>query len=213
MGKRELQKAIRRQAILDAARALILDGKSRDFSMIELAEKAGVSLATPYNLFGSKSSILLEIVREDIFERVEAIEALKCDSLADWVQELSQTLARIYYRNRHYYRRMLVALVAQENAEIQREGLAFSYSVFEAAIARLYAEGKLTQVIPAGILARHLARNIAGSLQYRLMERGSEEGLRLDIEMGILLMLAGLCAAADQTQLLQRMEILGREAA
>ena len=109
---RELQKHARRRAILDAARTLILEDKTRDFSMPELAQKAGVSLVTPYNLFGSKSHILLEIVREDIFEPVQAIGDLSCDTLGDWIAELSATLARIYYRNRHFYRRMIVTLVA-----------------------------------------------------------------------------------------------------
>ena len=43
-----------------AARALILEGGRGDFSMPALAEAAGVSLVTPYNLFGSKANILLD---------------------------------------------------------------------------------------------------------------------------------------------------------
>ena len=46
MSVREAQKNTRRRAILDAARSLILEGKERDFSMLTLAEKAGVSLVT-----------------------------------------------------------------------------------------------------------------------------------------------------------------------
>src|ERR1700758_2100382 len=126
MRTRELQKHARRRAILDAARALILEDKTRDFSMPELAQKAGVSLVTPYNLFGSKSRILLEIVREDIYAPVQAIGELPCDTLAEWIGALSATLAQIYYRNRHFYRRMIVTLVAQESAEAQRESLALS---------------------------------------------------------------------------------------
>jgi AcrR family transcriptional regulator len=212
MSTRELRKTERRRAILEAARALILDGKDRDFSMPTLAAKAGVSLVTPYNLFGSKSSIMLEIVREDIFERVADIDALSCATLADWIADMSATLARVYYRNRHFYRRMIVTLVAQENAETQRASLAFSYAMFEAPIRQLQERGLLSPSVPGEVVARHVAHSVAGSLQHRLMERGSEDGLRREIEMGLLLLLAGACRDADRPDLLGRMTKLAEPA-
>ncbi len=205
MGTRELQKTARRRAILDAARTLIRDDKDRDFSMPALAEKAGVSLVTPYNLFGSKSSILLEIVREDIFDRIVDIVAPAGESLADWIDNLSRTLARIYYRNRHFYRRMIVTLVAQESAEAQRASLEFSFRMFAVPLKRLQDQGLLTTVVSAEVLARHLAHSISGSLQHRLMERGTEDLLRQEIEMGLLLLLAGLCGDDERQGLRVRM--------
>jgi AcrR family transcriptional regulator len=211
-GVRELQKHTRRRAILDAARSLILDGNDRDFSMPVLAEKAGVSLVTPYNLFGSKSSILLEIVREDIFARIADIDALARDSLVDWIGALSRTLAAVYYRNRHFYRRMIVTLVAQESAEEQRAALELTYRMFEAPLTRLQEEDALSSAVPAAILARHLAHGISGSLQHRLMERGSEEHLQRDIEMALLLLLGGLAAAGEREHLLGRVAVLSQPA-
>jgi AcrR family transcriptional regulator len=208
MSVRELQKNTRRRAILDAARTLILDGKDRDFSMPTLAEKAGVSLVTPYNLFGSKSSILLEIVREDIFEQMAEIDTLPSDTLADWAAGLSRRLAHVYYRNRHFYRRMIVTLVAQENAVSQRAALEFSYRMFDTALKRLLAEGKLSAEIPADILARQFAHSVSGSLQHRLMERGNEELLRREIEMGLLFLLAGVCPDGERKALRDRVAAL-----
>ena len=208
MSTRELQKTARRRVILEAARTLILDGKDRDFSMPALAEKAGVSLVTPYNLFGSKSAILMEIVREDIFERVAEIDALPCDDLPAWIGAVSRTLARVYYRNRHFYRRMIVTLVAQESAEEQRTALAHSFAMFTAPLQRLQARGLLSDALPAEILAQHAAHSVSGSLQQRLMERGSEARLRDEIEMGLLVILAGLCGDRDRAVLRARMEAL-----
>ena len=48
----------RRQAILSAARGML---NSEPLSMRRLAEAAGVSQATPYNLFGSKRQIFVEL--------------------------------------------------------------------------------------------------------------------------------------------------------
>lgn len=172
--------------------------------MPSLAEKAGVSLVTPYNLFGSKSSILLEIVREDIFERVTDIGAISCDTLVDWSAGLSRRLAQVYYRNRHFYRRMIVTLVAQENAESQRAALEFSYRMFETALKRLRDHGMLSVAVPIEILARHFAHSVSGSLQHRLMERGTEDLLRREIEMGLLFLLAGVCSDDDRQNLRER---------
>jgi AcrR family transcriptional regulator len=46
-----------RQGVLDAAERLLRDGKA-EFSMRDLASEAGVSFATPFNQFGSKSAIM-----------------------------------------------------------------------------------------------------------------------------------------------------------
>jgi AcrR family transcriptional regulator len=209
MSTRENQKNARRTAILDAARTLILEDKSRDFSMPDLAEKAGVSLVTPYNLFGSKSSILLEIARQDIFERAAEIDLLPCSSLPQWIADLARTLGRVYYRNRHFYRRMIVTLVAQESPEGQREMLALGYGMFAPPIARLQTQGILSATLPAAIVAQHLSHAVSGALQHRLMERVNEETLRRDIEIGIALTLAGLSGDADRAALLQRLDDLG----
>lgn len=211
MRPRELQKHVRRRAILDAARSLILEDKARDFSMPELAQRAGVSLVTPYNLFGSKSSILLEIVREDIFAPVQAIGELSCDSLADWIAELSATLAGIYYRNRHFYRRMIVTLVAQESAAAQRESLAQSYALFESALERLRAQEKIMPIVAPATLARHVTHSISGVLQERLMERGSENALKTEMEIGLLLVLGGVACTKERAGIAKRIEALDGE--
>ena len=210
MSVREAQKNTRRRAILDAARSLILDGKERDFSMLTLAEKAGVSLVTPYNLFGSKSSILLEIVREDIYERIAHVEKLASDSLAEWVAALSATLAEVYYKNRHFYRRMIVTLVAQQNADTQRASLEFSYRIFENALKHLQARGILPDTVPVDLLARQCAHSVSGSLQQRLMQRGTEALLCREIELGLLFLLAGICADADRQMLRDRINALAK---
>jgi len=209
MGVRELNKAARRRAILEAARVMIRDDASHDFTMPSLAERAGVSLATPYNLFGSKSSILVEIVRADIFGQIADLGAPAGVSLADWVTGLARSLAGVYYPNRHFYRRMIVTLVAQESAEGQRAALDFSFRLYEGPLERLQNRGLLSSAVPATILAQHLAHGISGSLQHRLMQRGTQDLLRQELEMAILLVLTGLCTADERPAMLDRMRQLG----
>lgn len=54
---RERQKQARRQAILDAAEALIRETGATDFTMLAVAERAMVSPTTLYNLFGTKAAM------------------------------------------------------------------------------------------------------------------------------------------------------------
>jgi AcrR family transcriptional regulator len=208
MGARETNKSTRRQTILAAARALIRADRGGDFTMAALAETAGVSLATPYNLLGSKAQILMEIVREDIFEPVAGLAAPADEDLAGWVTDLARTLAGVYYPNRHFYRRMIVTLVAQESVDGQRAALDLSYRLFETLLQRLQDSGVLSAEVPAPILARHLAHSVSGSLQHRLMERGTETLMAREIETGVLLLLAGVCSDAQREGLLARLRQL-----
>jgi AcrR family transcriptional regulator len=67
LGRREAGKAERRARIVQAARQLIRETGNAGLSMRALAARAGVSLATPYNLFGSKRAIILA-VHQDVRE-------------------------------------------------------------------------------------------------------------------------------------------------
>jgi AcrR family transcriptional regulator len=53
------------RTIVDAAHILIRETGGTGFSMLELARKAEVSPATPYNLLGSKSEVLRRVVRDE----------------------------------------------------------------------------------------------------------------------------------------------------
>jgi AcrR family transcriptional regulator len=67
LGRREAGKAERRRLIIQAARELIRETGNAGLSMRGLAARAGVSLATPYNLFGSKRAIVVAVL-EDVRE-------------------------------------------------------------------------------------------------------------------------------------------------
>lgn len=63
-GRREAAKEERRRRIIVAARELIRETHTTGLSMRELARRAGVSLATPYNLFGSKGAVVLAVMQD-----------------------------------------------------------------------------------------------------------------------------------------------------
>jgi AcrR family transcriptional regulator len=61
MPPHHVNKARRREQILAAARALMTENEDSDFSMEVLAQRAGVSIATPYALIGSKNQIIVAL--------------------------------------------------------------------------------------------------------------------------------------------------------
>lgn len=76
VSRREAGKADRRVRIIHAARDLIRETGNTGLSMRALAARAGVSLATPYNLFGSKRAILLSVL-DDIREFFDRFSHLR----------------------------------------------------------------------------------------------------------------------------------------
>ena len=82
LGRREAGKADRRRRIIRAAHDLIRETGNTGLSMRALAARAGVSLATPYNLFGSKRAILLAVLDDiraffDRFSQQRSTEPLE----------------------------------------------------------------------------------------------------------------------------------------
>ena len=66
-----------RRRIIAAARDLLSETASIEFSMRALAAKAEVGHVTPYNIFGSKQAVLLAVLDADIAEFERALQARK----------------------------------------------------------------------------------------------------------------------------------------
>lgn len=115
--RREAAKAERRARIVQAARELIGEtGGDAGLSMRALAARAGVSLATPYNLFGSKRAILVTVL-EDIKGFGKAFAA--SSKLPPFERILKAVaLAISYYENDPvFYRALWTTILGSEGAE------------------------------------------------------------------------------------------------
>lgn len=64
----------RQLAILDATREIIMQSGAAALNMREVASRAGVSIATPYNLFESKSAILAAIYENEQADFIERFD-------------------------------------------------------------------------------------------------------------------------------------------
>jgi len=67
-----------RNALLEAARALLEEGPFADLSLRAVARRAGVSHAAPYRHFPNHEALLVELALEGFYElRAEIVEAAK----------------------------------------------------------------------------------------------------------------------------------------
>ena len=81
MSNREEAKHSRRRKIVRAARVLMQQTGDAGFSMRALAEQAGVSIATPYNLFGSKQAIMFAVLDADLEYYQKRLAKVRVDEL------------------------------------------------------------------------------------------------------------------------------------
>ena len=115
-GRRAINKAMRKRRILDAARVMIRESGDVGFSMRGLAERAGLSVMTLYNLVGSQQDILLAILIEDMvtstWERESAEFADALDEMFDMIPFI-----RSAFSDEFRYRRSIILSLFQKGAE------------------------------------------------------------------------------------------------
>ncbi len=109
LGRREAGKAERRARIIHAARELIRETGNAGLSMRVLAQRAGVSLATPYNLFGSKRAIVLALL-EDVREFHERFALLRATDPLERIFQAVDLQIEIYLADPALYKTMWAAV-------------------------------------------------------------------------------------------------------
>ncbi len=109
MNAREAGKAERRGAIVRAARRLVRETGQTGFSMRALAEAAGVSIATPYNLFGSKQAIMFALLDADLEQYRARLTEMGGDAL-DVFFEAVRVARDFYADDPEFYRATLFAV-------------------------------------------------------------------------------------------------------
>ena len=120
MSRREEAKAERRRRIIAAARDLIKETGDTGLSMRAIAARAGVSLTTPYNLFGSKRAIVIALL-EDVREFHERFSQLhRVGAVERIFQAVSITLAYLA-DDPDFYRTLWTEALRFDSKELRGE--------------------------------------------------------------------------------------------
>lgn len=119
MASREEGKDRRRRMIIEAARELIRGDGETGFSMRALGERAGLSINTPYNLFGSKQAIMQALLDEDIERFIEDIARAPQTPLERFFGAVSHGVAA-FGDDVPYYRAVMAAVYQEGGSQYRR---------------------------------------------------------------------------------------------
>lgn len=185
----------RRRHLVDAAACLIRENGGTGFSMLQLAERAGVSPATPYNLLGSKSGLLRLIVADEFTSFVERLAALPPGSPLSHLLAATQAVVAHYTADPAFYRGLYRAAGGTEGGELrtlmQREGRQLWRQMVEAAIA----SRELRPAVDAGALTDVLLRSIGANTEAWLAEHWTPGKFAREMALTCHLLFAGLAQA------------------
>lgn len=206
---KETGKAARREAIVNAAERLIRDSGGTDFSMLDLARQAGVSPATPYNLFGTKSGIFYALLNRSA-DRMFAVTAGAPPASSPEAGTLAaaDTLAHILTSDPVFYRPLYGFLMGVPDPEwrppfIER-ARAFWLSAFPAGAERPLG-------LDRTLLAQLLVTQALGCIEMWVHREIEEGALACELKRSVAAVLLGLRNKTDASPLLRKILLMSAD--
>jgi AcrR family transcriptional regulator len=193
VGRREAAKAERRARIIHAARDLIRETGNAGLSMRALAARAGVSLATPYNLFGSKRAIVLAVL-DDVREFLDRFASLRATDPLERLFSATDMLVEFYLADPRFYK-TLWAAVFDASDDVRRQ--IFNQkrdAVWRRLIHEAASAGVLATTLNEELLLRALDRSFGASMLEWVVGEIDSERLGPAIRFGHALILKGAAA-------------------
>lgn len=192
-GRREAGKTERRQRIIRAAHDLIRETGNAGLSMRALAARAGVSLATPYNLFGSKRAILLAVL-DDIREFFDRFSQQRTTEPVDRLFIAVDICVEMYVADPAFNRAIWAALFDPSD-DFRSQIFNSKRAAFWQGLVKDVADaGALDPDIDVGLLFRALDRSFSATMLDWVTGDLSDDQLAHAMRYGYALILAGAAA-------------------
>ena len=193
----------RRQSILDAAETLIRENRSTDFTMLALARRSGVSPATPYNLFGTKASILYALLTrslDSIFTDFGTLTA-KMDPFKV-VQFAGQAAVAFFVADPSYYRPLYLYLIGVPDEVYRPPYMNRALNYWRDALQPLCDTGYIKSDHMRDTLARSLIIHFIGSLDMWAQCELDHDEFMIHIRYGVASLLCVLASDAARAPVL-----------
>lgn len=206
-GKRERAKADRRLRIVRAARDLIRETGDTDLSMRMLAQRAEVSLSTPYNLFGSKRAVVLAVL-EDERDFAEKFARLEAGNSIDRIFAAHDLAFSYYTGDPEFYRTLWRALLStsdQDNTGLATpERLSQTRAIWRGLVGDAARDGYLSGDIPVDLIVQAMAHITGGALLSWAVGSLATRALTPTVGIGYALCLKGAAKPSGQPLLQKR---------
>jgi len=157
MSRLEEAKTFKRARICAAAESIIRSEGIENLTMRRLAVVAGVSLRTPYNLFGSKTDVLIALLDEAVFKFTQ-LGLARADGVAivGMLRALGQ-IETFFDSDETYYRGIYAAIMTSDHPEVRSTSVDRAIASARALMAQAISNGELREDTDAQSLGRHLA--------------------------------------------------------
>jgi AcrR family transcriptional regulator len=186
----------RQLAILDAARTIIVKSGEAGLTMREVAAQAGLSLATPYNLFGSKQAILEAILEEDYIAFRQYFDQRESETPLTRIFDMIDSGVEHYKRAPEFYRPIL-ALVSRNPEAVLKPQAAYVREMVSAALAA----GCLRPETSVALVSSAIVRLFRAVSQEWVNDQLTLDQFRDEIGAHFALLLASLVSDAHQKSL------------
>ena len=207
---RERQRQQRQDRVVEAAAALIRRHGGTGFSMHELAEASELAPKTLYNLFGSKSAILYELLNRSVDEVVrETLPSLSEDPV-DGPLEAARRVSAVFVRDPAIMKPLYQFLLGVPDPERRPQFMARAIEFWRAVLDRSVRRGHLTER-RAGQLARELLIHTVGTLDLWIHGELDDDAFRAQIAYGSTLLFLQVAPPSARRRVGKRLATLERK--
>lgn len=203
MASREEAKEQRRREIVRAARMLMQRTEQTGFSMRALADEAGVSIATPYNLFGSKQAVMFAVLDADLAEYQEQLEGLKADELDVFFEAVSLATT-LYSAEPGFYRAVLFAAYNEGGTEFRSMFSGPRHAMWRRLVSNAKDGGVLLDEVEPNAFAINLGHIFFSCIIEWVNGLLTLPELEARVQYGFAVSLRGMCTPASSKRLLAK---------
>ena len=180
------------RTLVDAAHALVRETGGAGFSMRQLAQRAGVSPATPYNLLGSKSEVLRRVVLDEYASFAARLCDLPPQPPLDRLLSAIDLISVHYAAEPDFYRGLYGALIGVEANPLREVMSEEGQHLWGQMVGAALASGELAPLVDADVLTALLLRTVASSVEAWLAESWEPTRFAAELRMASRLVVLGL---------------------
>lgn len=208
-GKRERGLAERRKRLVHAARELISERDDGSFSMQELATRAGLALATPYNLFGSKAKVLEQVFLQELQEFHRKRWKLGKQTPVNMIMGIVDQLAVALFKRPQFFRNLSREMFTLGPGDLSKNIGPVSEMLLRPLVAELIEIGAVDKSVPAEIISLQLQLTYSASFSWWAVMDPTYDQFRSQMRACFALTFLAALSGEDRTRLY---EILAQEA-
>lgn len=220
MSLREVGKSRRRGRILKAARECIQVGGAERLSLKAIAKSAEVSVATLYNLFGSKEGILVALLllsiesfrqRQERSSSSDQAQASLPMGSRGQLDSLTDIAIDEFVSDEYFYRELLKSLHQME-AQVHLNGLVgICLDLGEPIIRSMIAAKELAEVVSPRVISHQIFMAFVHAVQLWSSGVTTSAQFRAQVAHSQCLLLAGVATDSFRKQLHERLRALDGE--